>query len=336
MNKKTTQRIKGIAILIMIMHHFCATTLFPELSAGFIKFGAACKVCVAIYAVLSGYGYFFAKEKTLRYGLKKIWGLLQIYWLSLFTLFIPAAILGGWELSPWQLVVQLFGLLPNLNWFAWYVFFYCFCMLIMPLLCRLDVFRFKSAVNLLLMLFVPYIIEVALHIMPNYGTNTLVNDLFSCFLYFPCFLVGYWMAENRVLEWSRKIRLLRNPIMCILGVFVIFAARILVCSVGGFLLDVFYAPMLICILVNLSETLDYKPISVTLNCLGKYSTGIWFFHAVFFSTYVCEWFQPILRFVSWPPLMFVWLVVLSLGGAFIYQKVLDGLRALPQLVKRSL
>lgn len=97
MNKKTTQMIKGIAILIMIMHHFCATTLFPDLSAGFVKFGAACKICVAIYAVLSGYGYFFAREKTVRYGLKKIWGLLQIYWLSLFTLFIPTAMRGGME-----------------------------------------------------------------------------------------------------------------------------------------------------------------------------------------------------------------------------------------------
>lgn len=81
----------------MIMHHFCATTLFPNLSTGFVKFGAACKICVAIYAVLSGYGYFFAREKTIKYSLKKILGLLQIYWLSLFTLFMPAAMLGGVE-----------------------------------------------------------------------------------------------------------------------------------------------------------------------------------------------------------------------------------------------
>jgi hypothetical protein len=61
-----------------------------------VKFGASVgKICVAIYAVLSGYGYYFAKEKNVRYGLRKIWGLLQVYWISLFTLFIPAAVLGG-------------------------------------------------------------------------------------------------------------------------------------------------------------------------------------------------------------------------------------------------
>lgn len=96
MNKKTTQMIKGIAILIMIMHHFIVIP-FSELPYLVTLFGYACKICVAIYAVLSGYGYFFAREKTVRYGLKKIWGLLQIYWLSLFTLFIPAAMLGGVE-----------------------------------------------------------------------------------------------------------------------------------------------------------------------------------------------------------------------------------------------
>lgn len=89
--------IKGIAILIMLAHHFIVFP-FNNLPDLVTLFGQACKICVAIYAVLSGYGYFFTKEKTIRYGLKKIWSLLQIYWLSLFTLFIPAAMMGGGEL----------------------------------------------------------------------------------------------------------------------------------------------------------------------------------------------------------------------------------------------
>ena len=98
----------------------------------------------------------------------------------------------------------------------------------------------------------------------------------------------------------------------------------------------FYAPTIICLAANLFETVDCKPVSVVLDTLGKYSTGMWFFHAVFFSTYVCDWFQPILKLVSWPPLMYVWLVILSLAGAFVYQKILDGLHALPCFKKRSL
>lgn len=186
------------------------------------------------------------------------------------------------------------------------------------------------------MLVVPYAFEVMLHFMPNYETSMIVHDLFSCFLYFPCFLVGYWMAENKVVERTKQIKWFHNPIICVLGILLIFPVRQAISSVAGFLLDVFYAPLLICLAASLFESVDWKPVSLLLNTLGKYSTGIWFFHAVFFSTYVCEWFQPILKLVSWPPLMFVWMIVLSLAGAFVYQKILDGLRALPGLMKRSL
>lgn len=229
--------------------------------------------------------------------------------------------------------IQLFGLLPNLNWFAWYVFFYIFCILVMPLLCKYRVFRFKPFTNLLLMLIVPYILEIAINILPSYETNTIIHDLFSCFLYFPCFLVGYWLADNKVIEKAKEIKWFRNPAFCISGIAIVFASRILISSIAGFLLDVFYVPVLICCIVNLFEKVNCEVVLKPFSVLGKYSTGMWFFHAVFFSTYVCEWFQPILKLVSWMPLTYVWLVVFSLVGAIIYQKILDGLCILFHLKK---
>lgn len=334
MNRKTTQMIKGIAILIMLMHHFIVIP-FTELPYLVTLFGYACKICVAIYAVLSGYGYFFAKKKTVRYGIKKIWGLLQIYWFLLFTLFVPVAVRGGWSLTPWKLIVQMFGLLPNLNWFAWYVYFYIFCMLIMPILCKCNFFRFKPLINLGVMLVVPYLLEVALRIVQNYYNNTIINALFSCFSYFPCFLVGYWMAENRVIEKIRHLKWTCNLSVCISGTTVLFGARILVHSILGFLLDAFYAPILVVLFANFIEKFSFKPILEILDILGKYSTGIWFFHAVFFSTYVCDIFKPVLLLVQNPILMYVWLVILSLAGAYIYQKILTVLQGIcRRLIRR--
>ena len=72
MTKKTTQKIKGIAILIMIAHHFRVYDFGADFSNAWVGIGSNFKICVGIYAVLSGYGYFFAKEKTLTYGLKKV------------------------------------------------------------------------------------------------------------------------------------------------------------------------------------------------------------------------------------------------------------------------
>ena len=150
-------------------------------------------------------------------------------------------------------------------------------MLIMPLLCRYRVFRYSPMVNFALMLAVPYIFEVALHMIPSYENITLIHDLFSCFLYFPCFLVGYWMAENQIIEKTKGFGWLHSPILCTLGIAIIFLARIFIRSIAGFSLDVFYAPMLICLAANFFERVNCRTVVVTFNILGKYSTGIWFF-----------------------------------------------------------
>lgn len=334
MGKEMTMKIKGVAILIMICHHFIVIP-FSEFPVFVKAFGGACKICVAIYAVLSGYGYYFSKEKTIRHGIKKILGLLKIYWISFFTIFIPAAIMGGANLSLGRIILEVFGLYPNLNWFAWYVYFYIFCMLAMPFIYKS--FRFRPIINLGLLLIGPYLIELALYCVLNNNQIILIDELISCMVYFPCFLMGYWMADNKIIEKYKSLMLSKSVIFNIFGIVIVFILRLLVHEVIGFLLDVFYALALICFLVGGFESLsEFRFVDELFMKLGKYSTGMWFFHAVFFSKYVCDWFKPILLLVSCPPLMFVWLVVLSYLGAVFYQKVLDGLSARLCLLKRSL
>lgn len=52
----------------------------------------------------------------------------------------------------------------------------------MPVLCKYKVFRFKPYINLLMMVVVPYIFELALHFVPTYENNTIIHDLFSCLI----------------------------------------------------------------------------------------------------------------------------------------------------------
>lgn len=207
-------------------------------------------------------------------------------------------------------------------------------MLVMPVLYRYKVFHFKPLLNLAIMVIVPYVIAIVLHMLPNYGENTIVNDLFSCFLYFPCFLVGYWMAENQVIEKIGKIKVLKNPLVGFIGIVVIFVARIVSNSIISLPLDVIYAPVLICMICSLEKILNLKCVSIMFGTLGKYSTGMWFFHAVFFSTYVSDIFQPVLFIVKNPVLMFLWLVILSFAGAFLFQKLLDGAKCISKAIKR--
>lgn len=335
LSKQASQMIKGVAILVMLLHHFIVIP-FSELPHLVSVFGHACKICVAIYSVLSGYGYFFAKEKTLKYGLKKIWGLLQIYWISLFTLFIPIAIAKGYKLTPTKFIVQLFALLPNLNWFAWYVFFHIFCMLIMPFVHKC--FKYKPIINFGIAICFPYILEVALHFVPNYESITIVHDLYSCMLYLPCFLVGFLIAKHNIFgSLNVKFNWIRNPIISLIGLALVFVLRIIVSSIFGLLLDVIYASLFVYFTSNIFEKIkNTKIINFTFSTLGKYSTSMWFFHAVFFSTYISDIFAPILLIVKWPPLMFGWLVILSLIGAIIYQKVIDYIKYIPKFFKRSM
>jgi hypothetical protein len=210
-------------------------------------------------------------------------------------------------------------------------------MLVMPFVYK--VFRFNLLGNLAIALIVPYGLEVAFHSVPNYESITAIHDLFSCVLYFPCFLVGYLMAQHQLIERiNRKINL--TSVGALIGMVAVLAVRYIVAWLNintfGFLLDVFYAPVFVYFATNVFTGIGKcKAVQNIFSMLGRYSTGMWFFHAVFFSTYVCDIFQPILLLVKWPVLMFVWLVLLSLAGAFIYQKLLDGIKSVPGVLKRS-
>lgn len=116
----------------------------------------------------------------------------------------------------------------------------------------------------------------------------------------------------------------------------IFAVRIVSNSVVSLPLDVIYAPVLICMICSLAKVFNLKYVSIMFGVLGKYSTGMWLFHAVFFSTYICDIFQPILFIVKNPILMYVWLILLSLVGAFIYQELLNGIKYILKVIRRRL
>lgn len=285
-----------------------------------------------MYAFITGYAYFFAKDKSYKYSFKKIWQLLEIYWLILFTIFIPVALVKGYQLTAWDFVVQLFGLLPNLNWYAWYVFFYVFAMLVLPLCDKLFQWiekktKYSWLINLGLLTVVPFLIEVALHSIPNYEEITLIHDAFSCFLYLPCCLIGYYTAQYKIIpKITAKLKSTwYNVLISFVGIAVVLVARYYVSSIFGFLLDVFYTPLLILFAVIIFTYLtekNVKPINWLFSILGKYSTGIWFFHAVFYSTYVSDIFAPALLWTKNIVLIFLLCVVLSLIGAMIYQTVI--------------
>lgn len=201
-------------------------------------------------------------------------------------------------------------------------------MLVMPFVSK--IFKFHPIVNIGVAVGVPFVIEVAIHVLvPNYQEITMLQVLLNCMLYFGTFLAGYLMAKYDV------IRKMKMPwfmgLLCMAGS---IALRIAFRHINtfGFNTDVIYAPVFV---IGAAEFFEGIPVKFTKvsDVFGKYSTGMWFFHAIFFATYVKDVFQPVMTLVKPLPLMYVWLVVLSLVGAVICRKILDGIKLLPKLVK---
>ena len=91
---KMTNAIKGIALVMMFIHHFFT---FPSMWTNGIRYPILekwapylcepTKICVPIFCFITGYTYYFCKNKNLVYSLRKITDLLIVYW-GVFFLFL--------------------------------------------------------------------------------------------------------------------------------------------------------------------------------------------------------------------------------------------------------
>ncbi len=101
-SRQDTKALKGVAILLMLMHHLLA---FPDrlpikyqyaVSAAALKqlttVGSFGKICVYIFMFLGGLGLAKQIQAHRFHLLKKIWGLYRVYW-RVFLIFVPLVFL---------------------------------------------------------------------------------------------------------------------------------------------------------------------------------------------------------------------------------------------------
>lgn len=283
----------------------------PEIPHYLSAIAHTCKICVAIYCFLTGYGYAFSKNKNLRYGLTKCADLLKRYWLQLFLFFIPVAIISGYKLSPQLLVRNLFGLSPNLNFFAWYVYFYIFAMLILPVFTNWEKLWKKPWICLFSIVGLCYVAAAALHSLPIYESNILIADLFNCMIYFPGVILGYVCARYKAFEYLDS-KLPKSPWIYAVAAIAILLCRTIISSIMGLPLDIYYGSLFVycCYRVIKHKWMKYP--GKALSVCGKYSTPIWFFHAVFFSTYIRDYCQWIIWLPRNPIFVFIWCMLICL------------------------
>lgn len=341
MDKKTTVAIKGIALIFMFIHHFftipehyISSISYPGLEKFAMYFFLPLKICVPVFAFLTGYFYFFAKEKTFRYSLRKITDLLIPYLFVYIPFLCLALILGCYQFNIVNVGLELFALRRNIMCFCWYVFFYYFSMLLLPLLTRFPGKR--PLADIFLLLIVPAVFWMVLSAFVGIPlVQTVITYMWD---WFPCIAIGFLFAKYNIFE---KIDLyfqtFPSKIFRIVSYFFLVCLAMmgsLICSrisFGniyirgvsyelGFSMEMIYGTMFVYGIAKLLQFIKDTWVLRLLGAIGKKSMLMWFIHCIFFN--VCkEKTQPILYLPRNPVLVVIFGLVLCFGLAALIEPV---------------
>lgn len=321
LSKDVSLKIKGIAIIIMLIHHFYG---FPNWYIDIANYPSikilgtalnvwienSTKICVGIYAFITGYAYYKNNKQTLKYGIKKSFSLLKKYWFVTFLIFVPIIYFVCHETITWKIaVLNIFALRDPIINIGWYVYFYIFAMLTLPLMKKICNGRWLH----------DFVIPIGMCVL---GYNLLQNvdvhyqfiveDLRKCFLWMQCILMGYLMAKYDVFEKLDKIFRPKNIVIAILIVIMVMGERLKTKAFYGLGLDVIYVPIMVYALTFILNRIKNRGINKGLEILGNNSLNIWFLHGLFFSKYVNQVFQPIALLFKNPILTIIWVTFLCL------------------------
>ena len=354
MDRRTTGALKGIALILMFVHHlFC----FPEFLIDGISYSGLqnfadlfcmpTEICVPVFAFLTGYFYAFAKDRSLRYSIRKITDLYVSYWAVYLVLLGLAVALGCYEFSLYVFAYELTAAKTDIMVFCWYVVFYALAMLLLPLLTGKR--GHAPGMDFLTVLFLPIVFASVL-LKQELG-GIWYNLCLYTVEWFPCVAVGYLFAKYDLFTrlFDRPMQTLTRPwtrVLAWLGIALAAFAGRYWCNYlylgrlnvrGGefnliFKTDIFYAPMFIWGMVHLLQYLKKGKLLGILERIGQYSLLMWFFHCVFFN--VCrDILQPILYWPKNPLLVILWGLLLS----FLPALLLDpAIRAVQKLKNRFL
>ena len=323
MNKASTIQLKGIAIFMMVLHHTLGFPMYwedataantvPEAVLPF--FSTSLKICVAVFAFISGYGFSKSKDFSAKKQIYRASRLLKVYWSQLLFIFFPIFIFGGGIITPLLVFNNLFAFNDQLIIFSWYVYFYLFVLLIMPFVRRLlD----KGLVISLIIAFVGcYGLTIVFYFASQSG-NIYLKDLLDCSTYFPIVCIGYICGKYLLIEKTSKV--FTNPVVSIVIVIAVLFFRRYLSVYKGFSFDIFYAPIFCAACYSLLSHSKY--ISKAFMILGNVSTEMWFLHSLFFWKYSRTLLQQL--FVIPSPIVSVLIVLLlSYVFAWVYSFVFN-------------
>ena len=333
-SKKQAGIIQGVAVLLMVLHHlfdfpdrihvpYVNVFDFIHLEILLGNFG---KVCVAIFAFMSGFGLYKKFHKTLSgkkfpilqcyAGMgKQLFNFLKRYWL-VFAVFVSYGLISGvYCFNAQEFLYNFIGWSSTYNGEWWYVRQYFDLLLMFPVLFCLEgllskVIRIKG--NDLL--------TGAILLLPLAVLFIWRNRVYNF-----CFLIGFLSVStgvfDKICEFFSKLKGWQYLIAAVL----IGASIVLRLKILGAKYDYINTFLFVLGLAILLKFPALEKISgVTLGFVGKYSTYIWLTH----TFYAYYFFQAFTFYPKYSILVFLWCVVLSLATGVLLDLILKGLTRL--------
>ncbi|MBQ7645878.1 MAG: acyltransferase [Clostridia bacterium] len=318
-DRESTNVIKGVALVFMFIHHFFTIPSYyvegisyPELSGFAELFKYPFEICIPIFAFLTGYFYWYAKNKTYRYSIKKCSDIWVNYLFTFALLLIPAIALGVYDWSPVNFFAEVFILYRPVMYFCWYVMFYITAMLILPLFAKLAKNHIVPAVALSFLipaLFSPIIVGFIPEKLDN------LEFIFEKLKWFPCVACGFVFARYDLFRFFRiecvhkriGARILYDLVLMSIPFWTKYFT-----STADFI----GAPTFVFGLVDLCGMIKHKKLLVPLKLIGKYSLSMWFVHGLFFN--VCApYTQKLLYWPKHPALVTLWGLLICLIVSYL-------------------
>lgn len=353
-DRTISDAIKGVALILMFIHHFFTFPnwyvegiSFPLLRPFITGLCAPTKICVSVFAFLTGYFFFLGRDKGYRHSLRKIRDTLVSYWMVYLPFLALALALGCYSLGKVEMLQEAFGLGSEVMIFCWYVYFYCAAMLLLPLADQLSTGTLWA--DALLLGLLPLAGFTALReLLPD---SVLIKVAAVLQEWYPCVLTGFLFARYDLFEtilestgrkcatrWGKMLLWL-----CLAGGVCLARAlwprfRLGHAYVHGVWLDipvnmdVIYAPIFLYGLKNLLEQIQWPKLLSLLGKIGRESLLMWFLHCLFFNC--CrEFTQPLLYWPRLAVLVLPWGLCLCYAGARLLRLPLDWIlgRKSPQL-----
>jgi len=329
-SKPDTEYLKGIAILLMFLHHLFASSdrilepasYTPIFSWFRLEFfiGDFGKICIPMFAFLSGYGFAAIGKKQISYYAGKIFRFYRVYWFyfAAFIVFVPLGFillsyimpLGGhrfaFYFNIFEFLANFFAVSDSYNGEWWFAETYILIIVIIPLI---NMIRHNTPLILFLSVCL-FFLSIGIFRLLNVDTPGV--SVIRLMYWQSPFVFGYLACMNKK---KLKIFFTQKKSITVL-IFIVFATlSVLLCRYLALAGAILAAPLFI-----LSSLLAKKSISYLdglFRFLGRYSFPMWLTHSFFCYYY----FQDFIYSPKNPVLIFMNLTVVTLLTVYILEIV---------------